>query len=166
MLLAEPIRVAIANGDSAGLKALAAIPGFGEQFDYATDNLPDPPNGGTPFGVLANAVFLLDEVQAKSSEWTAKAWRNLLSGYSVLVDGVTPAAETLRTVQRTLHPSVADIWRLRLHAELAGRSRLRQHWGPGSRRNTNTPCKVDRCFASRKWSIGRSATSQNPPRRN
>lgn len=99
VLLAEPIRVAIANGDSAGLKALAAIPGFGEQFDYATDNLPDPPNGGTPFGVLANAVFLLDEVQAKSSEWTAKAWRNLLSGYSVLVDGVTPAAETLRTVQ-------------------------------------------------------------------
>ncbi len=107
VLLAEPIRIAITNGDTTGLTALAAIPGFGEQFDYATDNLPEPANAGTSFGVLANAIILLEAVQTEGSEWTANAWRNLLSGYSALAGEATPTAETLRIVQ-LLSPHVSD----------------------------------------------------------
>ena len=106
VLLAEPIRTAISRGDEAGLKALASIPGFGERFEYATDNLPEPAGTGTPFSVLVNAALLLRTIEVADAEWSGKSWRNLLARYSLVTDGVTPAAGSLEIVS-LLSPHVA-----------------------------------------------------------
>lgn len=96
VLLEDPIRSAIVRRDETEISALSPIPGFGEIFEYATANLPEPTSTATSFDILANAVFLLQALDAGANEWAATAWRNLASKY---IETAGTATATLGNVE-------------------------------------------------------------------
>lgn len=80
VLLDEPIRSAILRGDEAAGPRLAAVPGFGETFEFIMEALPEPPANVSPLTILANAVLLLQAVGEVEEQWAVIAWRKLVSG--------------------------------------------------------------------------------------
>lgn len=99
VLLEEPIRTALIRRDEAGLKALAPIPGFGEIFEYATANLPEPRVQGDPFEVLTNAVLLLHSLSSDAQEWAVAAWRNLVTRYGEIGTSSSPDPSSIQIVK-------------------------------------------------------------------
>lgn len=111
VLLEEPIRTAIARRDHPGLKALAHIPGFGEIFEYATANLPEPATSNTPFDILTNAILLLQSLGSGGDEWSNNAWRNLVSKYGETAADATPspgAVEILKLLSGHVTPEGSE----------------------------------------------------------
>lgn len=98
VLLDEPIRAAILRGDETAGPRLAAVPGFGETFEFITEDLPEPPSNMSEFSVLANAVLLLQAVGDNESQWAVSAWRKLVAVFIGLARQASTPVRALRVV--------------------------------------------------------------------
>jgi hypothetical protein len=98
VLLDEPIRTAILRGDEAAGPRLAAVPGFGETFEFITETLPDPPSNMSEFSVLANAALLLYAVGDTKSQWAVSAWRKLVAVFIRLAPQASTPVRSLSVV--------------------------------------------------------------------
>lgn len=108
VLLQRPIDDAIVQFDTAAFEKLAAIPGFGEIFEFATGNLPDPdpqaPVSGY-FMVLTNAALLLRDLPDEDAIWQQRSWNNLVSRYL----RAEPIAEATADLPERLHAIAAHV---------------------------------------------------------
>lgn len=97
VVLEEPLRNAIETFDRVKFAELAAIPGFGEIFEFVSADLPEPPASPSAreFIVIGNAALLLESIARPSGEWKEAAWRNLVGRY-IASSGADYASEDLR----------------------------------------------------------------------
>jgi hypothetical protein len=105
--LGEPVRSAIIRRDTSSLQTMSTFPGFGEIFEFATANLPEPDDSKTPLDILANAVLLLKSLKVGGEEWVVAAWRNLTSTYHAVAASVTPttgAIEIVKVLSENVEP--------------------------------------------------------------
>lgn len=84
VLLERPINDAIIALDMTEFEKLAAIPGFGEIFEFATGNLPEPEPQTAASGnfmILTNAALLLAALPDDGAIWQQRSWNNLVLRY-------------------------------------------------------------------------------------
>lgn len=109
VMMGDPIRKAILDGDASVIGPYVGVQGFGETFENQTVELPQS-EGSPQFLVSTNAALLLNSLNVEQEVWCEPAWQNI----------VAAVLESFETVRLT-HDFETRLSVARIH-QLAGSS--------------------------------------------